>query len=102
MGGDFNSYLVFNGFTQMSLLTLSTTPATEACSFSSSIYVPCPLKERSDLLVFEIMQKSLLNKLPENYSNVKCGANKAAISKSCDTQVLFRLAPAPKEEGGKK
>lgn len=38
------SHLVFSGLTQMSLLTRSTSPATEAVSFSSSMYVPWPLK----------------------------------------------------------
>lgn len=37
-------YLVFNGRTSISLLTLSTTPATDAFKSSPSTYVPCPLK----------------------------------------------------------
>lgn len=37
------SYLVFKAFTQTSLFTLSTTPATDAISFSSPMYVPWPL-----------------------------------------------------------
>lgn len=41
------SHLVFRGLTQMSLLTRSTSPATEAVSFSSSMYVPWPLNRES-------------------------------------------------------
>ena len=39
-----HSYLDFIGLTQMSLFTLSTTPATEAINFPSSVYVPWPLQ----------------------------------------------------------
>lgn len=37
-------YRVFSGLTQISLSTLCTSPATEAVSFSSSTYVPWPLR----------------------------------------------------------
>lgn len=37
-------YLDLSGLTQMSLFTLSTTPATDARSFPSAAYVPWPLE----------------------------------------------------------
>ncbi len=43
------AHLDLSGLTQISLFTLSTTPATDASSFPSTVYVPCPLQKNSIL-----------------------------------------------------